>query len=327
MSKYDDIFVGIDLGGTNIGTAAVRDGKVLAYHKTNTQAKKGSAAVIERIEKSVRKVAEKLDCKPHDFQALCVGAPGAVELETGVVNDAPNLDWIDVPLGSVLEKNLGLPVFLDNDVNVGVLGEFVHGAGKGSRHMVGIFVGTGIGGGVIIDGKMHYGGRGSAGEIGHMVVVPDGRICGCGRKGCVEAYASKTAIASIIREHISRGRESYLKKALTKKNPKPLSSNLIEEALVAQDPVTLEVIGEAQTYLGFLTANLVNALDPNVIVFGGGLVEQLGEPFLGPIREVAQSHYLQQKNADKVRILSSTLGDHAGTIGAAEAARRRLSSN
>jgi glucokinase len=193
--------------------------------------------------------------------------------------------------------------------------------------MVGIFVGTGIGGGVIINGKMHHGGRGSAGEIGHMVVVPDGRVCGCGRRGCVEAYTSKTAIAGMINEHISHGRESYLKKALTKKKPKPLSSNLIEEALLANDPVTVEVVQQAQYYLGILTANLVNILDPDVVVFGGGLVEQLGEPFLVPIRDTARSHYLQQKNAEKVRILASTLGDYAGTIGAAETARRMLAEN
>ena len=193
--------------------------------------------------------------------------------------------------------------------------------------MVGIFVGTGIGGGVIINGEMHYGGRGSAGEIGHMVVVPGGRVCGCNRTGCVEAYASKTAIAGAIREQIADGKESYLKKTLKKNENKPLSSNLIEEALLAKDPVTTEVVKEAQYYLGLLTANLVNALDPDVVVFGGGLVEQLGETFLVPIRETARSHYLQQKNAEKVRILASILGDYAGVIGAAEAARRKLGVN
>lgn len=327
MAKQNDIYLGVDLGGTNIGTAAVMEGKILAYQKSNTKASKGPDVVIERIEKTVHKVADELNCSPADFPALCIGAPGAVNLETGMVNDAPNLDWFDVPLGSVLEKNLGLPVFVDNDVNVGVLGEFTHGAGKGSKHMVGIFVGTGIGGGVIINGEMHYGGRGSAGEIGHMVVQPGGRVCGCDRQGCVEAYASKTAIAAAIREQIDAGKDSYLKKFLTKHKDKPLSSNLIEEALLAKDPVTSEVIEEAQYFLGILTANLVNVLDPEVVVFGGGLVEQLGEPFLVSIRETAISHYLQQTDAEKVKIVPSRLGDHAGTIGAAEAARRKLNGN
>jgi len=326
MVKKEGVYLGIDLGGTNIGTAAVKDGKVLAYHKTKTQASKGPEVVIERIEKTVLKVAEELNCSPSDFQALCIGAPGAVELETGVVNDAPNLDWIDVPLGTTLEKNLGLPVFVDNDVNVGVLGEFVHGAGRGHKDMVGVFVGTGIGGGVIINGEMHYGGRGSAGEIGHMVIVPKGRRCGCGKKGCIEAYASKTAIGAAIQKQIDKGKDSYLKETLANNKNKPLSSSLIEEALLAGDSVTTEVIKKAQFYLGLLAANLVNILDPDVIVFGGGLVEQLGDDFLKPIRKTARKYYLQQKDAKKVQILASTLGDHAGTIGAAEAAKRRLRS-
>lgn len=323
----NDLFIGIDLGGTNIGTAAVRDGKVLAYNKTNTQANKGAEVVIERIKKTVYKVAEELNCSTSDFQALCIGAPGAVDRESGVVNDAPNLDWNNVPLGRDLEEKLGLPVYVDNDVNVGVLGEFVYGVGRGYQDMVGIFVGTGIGGGVIIKGEMHYGGRGAAGEIGHMVIVPDGRRCGCGKKGCVEAYASKTAISAAIRKQIDLGKDSYLKKTLKKNPDKPLSSNLIEEALLAGDPVITEVIQSVQYYLGLLTANLVNILDPDVIVFGGGLVEQLGDDFLKPIRKSARKHYLQQKDAKKVQILSSTLGDQASTIGAAEAARRKLGKN
>jgi len=323
----DNLFMGVDLGGTNVSAAAVDQGKVLSSKKIDTQANKGADVVIGRIEKIVHKVAEDLDCSPKDFQALCIGAPGAIELETGMVNDAPNLDWIDVPLGSILEKRLGLPVYIDNDVNVGVLGEFVHGAGHGFQDMVGVFVGTGIGGGVIINREMHYGGRGAAGEIGHMVIVPKGRRCGCGKKGCVEAYASKTAIAAAIRKQIKMGRASFLKKTLSKNKNKPLSSRLIEEALKAGDPVTTEVIQEAQFYLGLLTANLVNILDPDVIVFGGGLVEQLGEDFLKPIRKSARKYYLQQKDTKKVKILASTLGDDAGTIGAAEAARRKLGKN
>ena len=220
-----------------------------------------------------------------------------------------------------------MPVFVDNDVNVGVAGEHAYGAGQGARCMVGIFVGTGIGGGVIINNQLHYGGRGTAGEIGHMVIVPDGRLCGCGKKGCVEAYASKTAIAAAIQEQIDQGRESHLKKTLTKKGHKPLSSSQLENALLAGDQVTTDVIQGAQYYLGLLTANLVNILDPEVIVFGGGLVEQLGDDFLIPIRKTAKKYYLQQKNSDKVRIVPAALGDHAGTIGAAVVAQRRLDSN
>lgn len=320
----EGLYLGVDLGGTNIEAAAVQAGKVLASKKTSTQAAKGPDIVIGRIEKVVRQVTEKLGKPISQFKALCIGAPGAVNLKTGMVNDAPNLDWNDVPLGGKLKRELGIPVFVDNDVNVGVAGEHAHGAGQGARDMVGVFVGTGIGGGIIINNQLHYGGRGSAGEIGHMVIIPDGRTCGCGKKGCVEAYASKTAIAAAIREQISLGRDCFLENSLKKDKNRPLSSSLIEDALLAGDQVTREVINNAQYYLGLLTANLVNILDPEVIVFGGGLVEQLGDDFLKPIRKTAINHYLQQIDADRIKIVTAALGDHAGTIGASVVAQRRL---
>jgi len=326
MNTSEKLFIGIDLGGTNIGAAAVKDGVVLTAKKTKTQASKGVEAVISRIIGVVHKIAKELGCSPSAFDALCIGAPGAIDFKTGVVNDAPNLGWKDVPLGSILQERLEMPVFVDNDVNVGVLGEFIHGAGQGSRHMVGIFVGTGIGGGVIIDEKIHYGIRGAAGEIGHMVVVPDGRICGCGKQGCAEAYASKTAIINILQEQIEAGRTSTLSKYL-KKGQLRVSSAEISKAFKKKDELVIEVLSSSQYYLGLLTANLVNILDPDLILFGGGLIDQLGKPFLEPIRRTARSYYLQQKDTDRVKILTSTLGDDAGTIGAAVAAQRRLESS
>jgi glucokinase len=319
-------YLGVDLGGTNIEVAAVKDGKILASKKINTKADKGAEKVIDRIEKAVRSVVEKLDSSLADFDALCVGAPGAVELRTGIVSDAPNLEWINVPLGQSLQDRLGLTVFVDNDVNVGVLGEYVYGAGKGAQDMVGVFVGTGIGGGIIINGNLHHGGRGAAGEIGHMVIVPEGRVCGCGRQGCVEAYASKTAMMDMILDEVKKGRKSKVTELISKKGPPILTSGAVDIALQKGDQVMTEVLTSAQYYLGLLTANLVNTLDPDVIVFGGGIVEQLGEPFLVPVRQTARKHYLQQKDAEKVRIVTSSLGDHAGTIGAAVTAQRRLES-
>ena len=325
MAK-SDVFLGIDLGGTNISAAAVQYGEILVSRKIKTQAGKGADAVIDRIEKVTREVTEQMGKEPGDFPALCIGAPGAVNLETGLVNEAPNLDWINIPLGRELESRLDLPVFVDNDVNIGVAGEYTYGAGKGARHMAGVFVGTGIGGGIIINGQLHHGSRGAAGEVGHMVIVPDGRLCSCGKKGCVEAYTSKTAIAAAVREKISLGRDSYLKEFLRNNKNKPLPSSLIEEALLAGDSATKEAVEDAQYYLGLLTGNLVNTLDPEVIVFGGGLVEQLGEDFLKPIRKTAKHHYLQQMNADRIRIVPAALGDDAGTIGAAVVAQHRVSS-
>ena len=324
MKSTEGIFIGVDLGGTNIEAAAVQNGQVLASKNIETNAKKGSETVINRVVKVSRAVMDKLDAQPGDIRALCIGAPGAVELNTGVVSNAPNLGWKDVPLAAQLQERLGIPVFLENDVNIGVAGEYAYGAGQGAEHMIGIFVGTGIGGCVVINGEIHYGSRGAAGEIGHMVVVPHGRICGCGKRGCVEAYASKTGITKAIQEELEKGRKSILADLVDKKGQLVLTSSQIAEALELGDALMIEVIQEAQFYLALLTANLVNILDPDLIVFGGGLVEQLGELFIKPIRETAPKYYLQQTDAERIQILSGTLGDHAGPIGAAVVAQKRL---
>jgi glucokinase len=325
MSSNEPIYIGVDLGGTNIEAAAVQNGKVLKSKKKKTHADEGVETVIDRIEETVRKLFDKMDAGASDFEALCIGAPGAVDTTTGVVHEAPNLEgWQDVPLGETLEERLGLPVVVDNDVNVGVLGEYVYGAGQGSLHMVGIWVGTGIGGGIIANGQPIYGWRGSAGEIGHIVVNPYGRTCGCGREGCVEAYASKTAMRAMIEEQMARGRESVMPQIMEEKDKRRMTSSVIEDALEAEDALMIEAVKTAQFYLGLLTANLVNILDPQVVVFGGGLVERLGTSFLEPIILTAQKHYLQQENADRIRIVPSALGDDAGPVGAAVVASRHV---
>jgi len=324
MARADDLFIGVDLGGTNIEAAAVRNGEVLASKKKKTRPEKGVDTVIERIARTVRGVFKKMDATPEDFAGLCIGAPGAVDPATGIVHAAPNLDWTDVPLGEVLRERLGLPVFVDNDVNIGLLGEYVYGAGRGALHMVGIWVGTGIGGGLIVNGQLVSGWRGAAGEIGHMVVQPHGRRCGCGREGCVEAYASKTAMMAMIEEAMESGRKSVVPDIMAKKGKKSLTSSVIEDALEAHDEPMMEAVETAQFYLGLLTANLVNVLDPHVIVFGGGLVERLGEAFVEPVAATARTYYLQQQNAERIRIVPSALGDDAGPVGAAVVASRRL---
>jgi glucokinase len=322
----DPLIIGVDLGGTNIEAAAVRGGEILASKKKKTRASKGVDVVIKRIGKTVRKVMDKMDNDASAYSALCIGAPGAVDVKSGVVHSAPNLNWTDVPLGERLEADLDLPVIVDNDVNIGVLGEHVYGAGKGALNMIGIFVGSGIGGGMVIDGTPHYGWRGVAGEVGHVVVQPRGRQCGCGRRGCVEAYASKTAMEAIIREEMEKGRSTEVFEIMEKKGKKKLTSSVIEASLEAGDALMEEAIQNAQYYLGLLTANLVNVLDPEVVVFGGGVVERLGQDFIDPIGRTARQHYLQREGAEKIRLVPAALGDDAGPIGAAVVARRRLQS-
>jgi glucokinase len=324
MPTAEAVFIGVDLGGTNIEAAAVRNGEVLAREKKKTRPEKGADSVIDRIEETVRGVMERMGATPPDFAGLCIGAPGAVDPATGTVRTAPNLDWKDVPLGEQLRERLGLPVFVDNDVNVGLLGEYVYGAGRGALHMVGIWVGTGIGGGLIVNGQLVSGWRGAAGEIGHMVVQPHGRRCGCGRRGCVEAYASKTAMMAMIQEAMEGGRKSVVPDIMAKKEKRRLTSSVVEAALEAEDEPMMEAVETAQFYLGLLTANLVNVLDPQVVAFGGGLVERLGQSFVEPVARTARAYYLQQQNAERLRIVPSALGDDAGPVGAALIASRRL---
>jgi glucokinase len=325
MASKDPVFIGVDLGGTNIEAAAVQSGKVLKSKKKKTHADEGVETVLDRIEKTVRKLFDKMDAEAGDFDGLCLGAPGAVDTSTGVVREAPNLPgWQDIPLGDELEDRLGIPVVVDNDVNIGVLGEYVYGAGRGSLNMVGIWVGTGIGGGIVVNGQPLHGWRGAAGEIGHTIVNPHGRTCSCGREGCVEAYSSKVAMREMIEEQMARGRKSVMPEIMEEKGKQRMTSSVIEAALEAGDAPMDEAVKTSQFYLGLLTANLVNVLDPQVVVFGGGLVERLGYDFVEPIAHTARKYYLQQRNAERIRIVPSVLGDDAGPVGAAVVAYRRL---
>ena len=310
--------MGIDLGGTKILAAVVNgDGAILGMAKKKTKGELGPDVVIKRMVDTAAEAAAAAKISLKAIAGVGVGAPAPVDFETGVVYSAPNLPgWDEIPLAARLQAALGVPVWVDNDVNLGTLGEFSLGAGRGCRHMVGIFVGTGVGGGIVVNGQLHRGARYAAGEVGHMIVQPDGPLCGCGRRGCLEAFASRTAIERAARAGLAEGRPSVLTDLLAAEKGR-MTSGVIKQALEAQDPLMLEAVGLAQRYLGLLVANLVNALDPEMVVFGGGVVEALGTAFLQPIHQAALPYFLQQRNADKIRIVPATLGDHAGVLGGA----------
>ncbi len=318
--KKDNAYhLGVDLGGTKILAAVVNaQGKILGEAKRATHAEDGQEAVIERIVTTAKEAAAAAKLKVDAVAAVGIGAPGPVDVATGVVYNPPNLPgWDRVPLGPLLQSALDVPVFVDNDVNVGSLGEYVLGAGRNARDMVALFVGTGVGGGVVVDGRLHRGFRGSAGEIGHMIVDPAGPVCGCGRKGCLEAFASRTAIERDVRGGLAAGRSSIVSDLLASTKRNRLTSGIIAKALAQQDALMTEVVARAQFYLALAVANIVNILDPQAVVFGGGVVEALGESFLEPIRQQARPNFLQQKDAEQVRIVAASLGDHAGVLGAA----------
>ena len=312
--------IGVDLGGTKILAAVVRpDGKLLGRSKRRTRAELGPDEVIARIVKTIQEAIEQSGRSLAKMAAVGVGAPGPLDPRTGVVFNAPNLPgWQNVPLGPQLAGALNVPVYLDNDVNVGTLGEYVMGAGRGTRDMVGIFVGTGVGGGVILNGQLRRGFRNAAGEVGHMVVAAGGPYCGCGRQGCLEAVASRTAIVRDLRAGIAAGREHLLDDLAR------ITSGTLARAWEAKCPLTRDVLALAQWYLGLHAASIINMLDPEMLVYGGGLVEAMGDAFLEPIRAVARQHTIFQQGAP-VRIVTAELGDEAGVLGAAVMAQRRCS--
>ena len=316
--------LGIDLGGTKIMALVVNEkGEIVGEAKKKTKPELGPEGVVDRMAAAAESALSSAKVDAKAVIAAGVGAPGPVNLQTGVVVEAPNLPgWQEIPLAAMLSERLGVPVFVDNDVNLGTLGEHQMGAGQGTSHMVGIFVGTGVGGGVIIDGQLHRGSRNSAGEIGHTIIVPNGPICGCGKRGCLEAVASRTAIEREVSAALATGHPSVLAEALGPDGKDRLTSGVIKSAMEAGDGLMIAVMSQVQYYLGLLTANLVNVLDPEMIVFGGGVVEALGDDFLRPIRATARSYYLQQRDADLVRIVPATLGDYAGGQGGAALAKQ-----
>jgi len=313
------------MGGTSLRAVVVNEeDKILAVEKNPTPVGKKPDALIEDIAAEVIDALEAAGQKRSNLRAVSVGAPGAVNPEKGLVYEAPNLGWRDVRLGPKLSDMLGVPVLVENDVNVGTMGEYGLGAGQGAQELVGIFVGTGIGGGIISGGELYEGLRGAAGEIGHMVLQVDGPRCGCGKRGCAEALASRTAMEREVRTAIKNGAKSCVLELMKERNKERMTSSIIVRALKKKDRVMRDVLKRTERYLGILVANVVNLLDPECVVIGGGVAERLQEDFVGPIRKTAREYFLCQRDASRVKIVAAKLGDNAGALGAVVLARRRL---
>jgi glucokinase len=316
--------IGVDLGGTKMLVGAVdRNGKVTCLERELTKPEDGTDAVIQRLVGVVAKVRAQVE-PDAVIEAVAVGVPGGVDVANGVVDKAPNLRWENVPLAQLLGPLVGAPVVLDNDVRVAVMGEHGYGVGRGAKAMVGVWVGTGLGGGIVIDGRLWQGARGVAGEIGHTIVDPKGPKCPCGNRGCIEALASRTSIERDVRREIRKGVKSGILERMESKGRVQLASSIAAWALHKKDKAFMKVFRRAQKNLGLFTANLVNTLDPEVIVFGGGLAERLSEEFVGRIRTEARKHFLSKRDIERVRIVPTLLGETAPVAGAALLARLRL---
>ena len=325
MVPSKEVIVGIDMGGTSLRALVVNShNEILAVEKEPTNVTHKPDALIRDLAAMVEDVVRAAGLRKSQLRAVSIGAPGAVDPEHGMVYHAPNLGWDAVPLGATLGKLLHVPVFAENDVNAGVVGEHALGAGRGAKELVGIFVGTGIGGGIISKGQLYLGSRGAAAEVGHMIVQVDGPLCGCGNHGCIEALASRTAMERDVREAIRGGEKSCVLKLMEERGKDRMTSSIIQRALKKNDPVMRKVVKRGQYYLGMLVASVVNMLDPECVVIGGGIAERLGEYYIAPIRKTAYENFLRRHDAERVKVVCGTLGDNAGALGAVVLARRRL---
>lgn len=321
MAKSNDkIFVGVDLGGTNV-SAGVCDAKnnVIAREKKKTKAEEGGGAVIERICKVVQEALGKAGLALTDIGGVGIGAPGAVDINKGTVLNAVNLRWKDFPLAAELKSKLKVPVTVDNDVNVGTWGEHVAGAAQEFDDLLGIFVGTGIGGGLIIGGKLYHGHYFTAGEIGHTILFGDAPL---GIR-TLENRASRTAVVNQLKELILANHESKITK-LVDGNLDEIRSSVLAKAIKEDDKLTIEVAKQSARYVGIAIANTLTLLSLPCAVVGGGAMEAMGEPYLKWIRQSFEEHVFPEK-LRAAKIIQSSLGDDAGVVGAAHLARLRLS--
>jgi len=308
--------IGVDFGGTKI-LAGVFDDKFecLGRARVSTKADRGADEVIGRIARCVREAVDECDLNLKQVNAVGVGAPGAVDSQSGKVIFAPNLGWEDVPLKKELEKQLDAPVFLENDCNVCTLGIYEVELKAKPRNIVGIFLGTGIGGGLILEGTLYSGFNRTAGEIGHMILEVGGPKCGCGNKGCFKALASRTALFRRIKEAVKEGQKTILTEMLGP-DLEDLRSGDLRKAIKRGDKFVEHIIEEAAEYTGIAVSNLINVFNPEVVVIGGGLMDQLEDEMLAIIVETAMD-YAMPGTTKGIEIVATRLGDDAGITGAA----------
>src|SRR5579875_1402564 len=321
MSKEKVYALGIDLGGTKTLAAVidVTTGAVVASARKRTRAERGQDFVTQRtieLATAALQAAQLPDSQP--LLAIGVGAAGQIDRKAGVVVDAPNLGVRNMPLGNILKQHFGVPVAVGNDVEVAALGEYLHGAGRGYNNFVCIFVGTGIGAGIVQNGRMYTGLTGTAGEVGHMTIQAGGRLCGCGSRGCLEAYASRTAITKAIQAEIHHGRRSVLsddETKLLKEGDTIIRSGMLANAIQQHDELVIEVVTEAADYLGYGLASVMNFYNPDCIILGGGVIEAIDLLFESAVHRARTTALAA--SAQKTPILRAKLGDFSGVVGAA----------
>lgn len=311
--QINECVVGVDIGGTKILSIVVnKKFEIVSRCKKKTKgwAKdiKPEERIIEIIEESIKKAGN------PPIVSIGLGVPGPVDTKNGIVVDTPNIGWKNFPIVEILSKHFSLPVFLDNDVNLGTYAEWLMGNNREAKHVVGVFPGTGIGGGLIINRKIVHGASGGAGEIGHMTMQIDGPLCGCGKKGCLEALASRIAIMKEISALILRGESEYLQERVGTDISK-IRSGIIAEAIENGEKKVENIVRKSAFLTGVAIANLINILSPELVILGGGLINALGKIYEEEIQRAVKEHAMPFLRK-KVVIEIGRLGDDAVALGA-----------
>jgi len=327
MPKTDQwLALAIDLGGTKIAAGLVSDkGEIISHGYCLALAKEGPEAVIERLLSVTHQTLERAMVKASQLKGIGIAAAGALDTKRGLVTASPNLPgWCNVPLQRIMTEKLGVKTYLINDASAAAFGEHRLGAGKGVANLIYLAIGTGIGGGIVINGQLYNGADGCAGEIGHMTVDVNGPWCNCGNIGCLETLASGTAMAKEAIKRVSRGGKSSLI-TLTQGRVENITAKMIAHAARQGDSLARDIIAKSADYLGVGMINLVNIFNPELIIVGGG-VAGLGNLLLKPARKVMKERAFSLP-AHTVRILRAKLGNNSGIIGAAFFVFQKITAN
>lgn len=320
MKRY---IIGVDLGGTNI-KAGIYDPDFVAVNEVSipTEAAEGPSHVLGRIREAVRLITSGAAISLDLVEGMGIGVPGLLDPVVGISIFSPNFPgWENVHIINEMKPYYDFPIFIENDVRVNLYGEWLQGAGRGYNNLVLITLGTGLGSGIVNDGKVLYGTSYSAGEIGHMNMYRSGRPCKCGSSGCLGRYVSAIGMVNTFKEKLNEGRRSMIQ-TWTNDQEDRITALMISEAYELGDALSIEVMQETGTILGFGLANVVNILNPELIIIGGGMAAA-GDKLLNPVKETVNQHALKLSGG-KCRIVQAELGSRSGTIGAASYAMNKM---
>lgn len=316
-----NVIVGVDIGGTTVKIGIIKDnGEIISNWEIETRKSEGSTTVIDDIWSTVQNRLIELNMDTEDVLGIGIGAPGFIDGKKGYIYEAVNLGWRNFSLSDHMNQKSGLPVFVENDANIAALGENWLGAGNEAKDVIAVTLGTGVGGGIIVDGTIINGVSGTAGEIGHITVDPNGYQCNCGRKGCLETIASATGVRRQALEVIKKKPNSKLAKSYEVNSD--ITSKTVFELANTGDEDAINIVQHTADVLGFVLANLANTLNPSMILIGGGM-SKAGDSLLQPVKKFFTTYALSRVSSS-CEIKLAKLGNNAGIIGAAYLVKQNM---